>query len=91
MPATKLEIANAEFEKLKATQQSEIEDLESDLEIYAYPGDSRIQFRPSIFMSRSKRKRSILNLKQRILRLHVQKNRLKTRKRFQQAEIHQKA
>ena len=31
-----LEIANAELEKLKATQQSEIEDLESDLEISVY-------------------------------------------------------
>ena len=48
----KLEIANAEFEKLKATQQSEIEDLESDFEISSISQEiSKINFEQSVYES----------------------------------------
>ncbi len=41
-----LEIAKAEYEKLKSTQQSEIEDLEADLELASYfAGDIKDKFR----------------------------------------------
>ena len=47
-----LEIANAEFEKLKATQQSEIEDLESDLEISRISQEiSKINFEQAVYES----------------------------------------
>ncbi|TFH39461.1 MAG: HlyD family efflux transporter periplasmic adaptor subunit [Bacteroidia bacterium] len=58
-----LEIAMAEFDKLKATQQSEIEDLEADLEISRISLEiSKINFEQAIYESELTKKEINLRL-----------------------------
>jgi HlyD family secretion protein len=86
-----LEIANAEFEKLKATQQSEIEDLESDLEITRISQEiSKIKFDQAVYESEVTKKEINLNLETANISLVRAKEQIENKKKIQQEEIHQK-
>ena len=86
-----LEIANAEFEKLKATQQSEIEDLESDLEITRISQEiSKINFEQAIYDSEVAKKEINLKLETANIALARAKEQIENKKKIQQEEIFQK-
>jgi multidrug efflux pump subunit AcrA (membrane-fusion protein) len=86
-----LEIANAEFEKLKATQQSEIEDLESDLEISHISQEiSKINFEQAVYESEVTKKEINLKLETANIALERAKEQIENKKKIQQEEIYQK-
>jgi HlyD family secretion protein len=86
-----LEIANAEFEKLKATQQSEIEDLESDLEINRISQEiSKINFDQAVYESDVTKKEINLKLETANIALASAKEQINNKKKIQQEDIFQK-
>ena len=86
-----LEIANAEFEKLKATQQSEIEDLESDLEISRISQEiSKINLEQAVYDSEVAKKEINLKLETANIALARAKEQIENKKKIQQEEIYQK-
>lgn len=86
-----LEISNAEFEKLKATQQSEIEDLESDLEITLISQKiSKINFEQATFESEVTRKEINLKLETANIALARAKEQIENRKKIQKEDIFQR-
>lgn len=86
-----LEIANAEFEKLKATQQSEIEDLESDLEITLITQKiSKINFEQAAYESEVTKKEINLKLETANIALARAKEQIDNRKKIQKEDIFQK-
>jgi multidrug efflux pump subunit AcrA (membrane-fusion protein) len=86
-----LEIANAEFEKLKATQQSEIEDLESDLEISRISQEiSIINVEQSIYEPQVTKKELDLKLQSASIALERAKEQIENKKKIQQEDIFQK-
>lgn len=87
-----LEIANAEFEKLKATQQSEIEDLESDLEITQISQKiSKISFEQATYESEVTKKEINLKLETANIALARAKEQIENRKKIQKEDIFQKS
>lgn len=86
-----LEIATAEFEKLKATQQSEIEDLESDLEIARISQEiSKINFEQAVYESEVTKKEINLKLETANIALSRAKEQIENKKKIQQEDIFQK-
>ena len=86
-----LEIANAEFEKLKATQQSEIEDLESDLEITRISQKiSKINFEQATYESEVTKKEINLKLETANIALARAKEQIENRKKIQKEDIFQR-
>jgi multidrug resistance efflux pump len=86
-----LEIANAEFEKLKATQQSEIEDLESDLEISRISQEiSKINFDQAVYESEVTKKEINLKLETSNIALERAKEQIENKKKIQQEDLFQK-
>lgn len=86
-----LEIANAEFEKLKATQQSEIEDLEADLEIARISQEiSKINFEQAVYESDVAKKEINLKLETANISLARAKEQIENKKKIQQEDIFQK-
>ena len=86
-----LEIANAEFEKLKATQQSEIEDLESDLEINRISQEiSKINFDQAVFESDVTKKEINLKLETANIALARAKEQIENKKKIHREDIFQK-
>jgi HlyD family secretion protein len=86
-----LEIASAEFEKLKATQQSEIEDLESDLEISRISQEiSKINFEQAVYESDVTKKEINLKLESANIALERAKEQIENKKKIQQEDIFQK-
>jgi HlyD family secretion protein len=86
-----LEIANAEFEKLKATQQSEIEDLESDLEIARIAQEiSKINFEQAVYESDVTKKEINLKLETANIALVRAKEQIENKKKIQMEDIFQK-
>lgn len=86
-----LQIANAELEKLKATQQSEIEDLESDLEISNISYEiSKIKSEQAIYESEVTKKENNLNLEKAIIDLARAKEQIENKKKIQQEDVFQK-
>jgi HlyD family secretion protein len=86
-----LEIANAELEKLKATQQSEIEDLESDLEITRLSQEiSKINVDLSIYEPVVTKKEMDLQLQSANIALERAKEQIENKKKIQQEDIFQK-
>jgi len=86
-----LEIANAEFEKLKATQQSEIEDLESDLEITLITQKiSKINFEQAAYESEVTKKEINLKLETANIALARAKEQIDNRKKIQKEDVFQK-
>ncbi|MEA1876568.1 MAG: efflux RND transporter periplasmic adaptor subunit [Bacteroidota bacterium] len=87
----KLEIAQAEFEKMKATQESEIEDLEADLEITQISLEiSRINFTNARFESEITKKEINLQLKTSEISLERAKEQIDNKKRIHKEELLQK-
>ena len=87
----RLVIANAELEKLKATQQSEIADLESDLEITRLSLEiSKINFEQSVYESDITRKERKLQLDNAQVALERAKEQIENRKKIQQEDLFQK-
>jgi multidrug resistance efflux pump len=86
-----LEIANAELEKLKATQQSEIEDLESDLEITRISQEiSKINMELSIYEPAVTKKELDLKLESANIALERATEQIENKKKIQQEDILQK-
>jgi multidrug efflux pump subunit AcrA (membrane-fusion protein) len=87
-----LEIAQAEFEKLKATQQSEIEDLESDLEISRISQEiSKINFDQAVYESDVTKKEINLKLETANIALIRAKEQIDNKKKIQQEDLIQKS
>jgi HlyD family secretion protein len=86
----RLVIANAELEKLVATQQSAIDDLESDLEIARINREiSKINFEQSAFESDITRKEIALKLENAEISLGRAKEQIENRKKINQEELSQ--
>ena len=86
-----MEIANAEFEKLKATQQSEIEDLESDLEISRISQEiSKINLAQELYEPEVTKKELRLKLETANIALERAKEQIENKKKIQQQDIFQK-
>jgi HlyD family secretion protein len=84
-------IANAELEKLKATQQSEIADMESDLEITRISQEiQKINFEQSVFESDITKKEIKLKLDNANVALERAKEQIENRKKIQQEDLFQK-
>jgi len=87
----RLMIANAELEKLKATQQADIADLESDLEVARISQEiQKITFEQSTFESEIKKKEIKLQLENANVALERAKEQIENRKKIQQEELFQK-
>lgn len=87
----RLEIANAEYDKLKATQQSEIEDLESDYEVSRISQEiSTINFEQSVYESDITKKEIRLNLETANIALERAKEQIENKKKIQKEELYQK-
>ena len=88
----RIQIANAEFEKLKATQQSEIEDLESDLEITRISQEiSKINFEQAVYESEVTKKEINLKLVTANISLTRAKEQIENKKKIQREDIFQKS
>ncbi len=84
-------IANAELEKLKATQQSEIFDLESDLEITRISFEiTKINFDQSLYESEITKKEIKLKLDNAQVALDRAREQIENRIKIQQEDIFQK-
>jgi len=87
-----LEIAKAEYDKMKATQESEIEDLESDLEIARISQKiSEINFDQAVFESEISRKEINLKLESANIALQRAGEQIANRKKINQEELFQKS
>jgi HlyD family secretion protein len=87
-----LEIAVAEYEKLKATQNSEIEDLESDLEMSRISQEiSKINFEQAVYESDVTRKEINLKLETSNIALARAKENIENKKKIQKEELFQKS
>jgi len=86
-----LVIANAELDKLMATQQSEIADLESDLEISRISLEiSKINFEQSLYESEITKKEIKLKLENANVALGRAKEQIENRKKIQREDLFQK-
>jgi HlyD family secretion protein len=86
-----LEIAKAEYDKLKATQESEIEDLEADLEMARLSQEiSIITFDQAVFESEITRKEINLKLETANIALDRAREQIDNRKKIHQEELIQK-
>ncbi|MFH0760103.1 MAG: HlyD family efflux transporter periplasmic adaptor subunit [Bacteroidota bacterium] len=86
-----LEIAKAEYDKLKATQESDIEDLEADLEITRISQEiSKINFEQAVFESEVTRKEISLQLETANISLARAKEQIENKKKIHKEELIQK-
>jgi HlyD family secretion protein len=87
-----LEIANAEFEKIKATQESEIEDLEADLEIAQISQEiSRINFEQAVYEPEMTKKEINLKLESANIALVRAKEQIENKRKIQKEDLLQKS
>lgn len=87
-----LEIAKAEYDKMKATQESEIEDLEADLEIARISQEiSKINFDQAVFESDITRKEINLKLETANIALERAREQIGNRKKIHEQELFQKS
>lgn len=85
-----LEIANAELEKKKAVQESELADLEADYEVARLSYEiSKIDFEQSTFEADIKKKEIKLNLEQALIKLERAKEEIENKKRVQNEDLQQ--
>ncbi len=88
----RVEIAKAEYEKLKATQESEIEDLEADLEIAKISQQiSQINFDNAQFESDVKKKEIQLQLETAVISLERAEEQIINKKKIHVEELKQKS
>jgi len=86
-----IEIANAEYEKLKATQESEIEDLEADLEITGISQQiSQINFDNAQFESDITKREIKLQLQTANISLERAREQIDNKKKIHKEELYQK-
>lgn len=87
-----LEIAKAEYEKLKSTQQSEIEDLEADLELARISQEiSRINFETSIYEPSVTKQEIALKLESATIALNRAKEQIENKKIIHREDLIQKS
>ena len=87
-----LEIARAEYEKLKSTQVSEIEDLEADLELARISQEiSRINFETSIYEPEATKKEIKLKLESATIALNRAKEQIENKKVIHREDLIQKS
>ena len=87
-----LEIAKAEYEKLKSTQQSEIEDLEADLELARISQEiSKINFETSIYEPEATKKEIQLKLESATIALNRAKEQIENKKIIHKEDLIQKS
>jgi multidrug resistance efflux pump len=86
-----LEIAKAEYEKMKATQESEIEDLKADLEITSISREiSEINYENAVFESEITKREIKLQLETANITLERAKEQIENKKKIHQEELFQK-
>ena len=86
-----IEIAKAEYEKLKATQESEIEDLDADLRITTISHEiSGINYENARFESEIKKKEIKLQMETATISLERAKEQIANKKRIHKEELYQK-
>lgn len=86
-----LEIAKAEYDKLKATQESEIEDLEADLEIARISQEiSEINFDQAVYESEITKKEIRLKLETANISLERAKEQIENKKKIHLEDLFQK-
>jgi len=86
-----LEIANAEFEKLKAIQESEIEDLEAELNITRISQEiAKINFEQAVYESEVTKKEINLKLESSNIALVRAQEQIDNKKKIQKEELFQK-
>lgn len=87
-----LEIAKAEFDKMQATQQSEIEDLEADLQIARISQEiSKINFDQAVFESEITRKEINLKLETANIALERVQEQIENKKKINEEDLFQKS
>jgi HlyD family secretion protein len=87
-----LEIAKAEYEKLKSTQQSEIEDLEADLELAGISQEiSKINFETSIYEPSVTKQEIALKLESATIALNRAKEQIENKKIIHREDLIQKS
>jgi HlyD family secretion protein len=87
-----LEIAEAEYEKLKSTQQSEIEDLEADLELAMISTEiSKINSETSIYEPEATQKEIKLKLESATIAFERAKEQIENKKVIQREDLLQKS
>lgn len=87
-----LEIARAEYEKLKSTQQSEIEDLEADLELALISQEiSKINFETSVYEPEATKKEIQLKLESATIALNRAKEQIENKKIIHKEDLIQKS
>jgi HlyD family secretion protein len=87
-----LEIARAEYEKLKSTQQSEMEDLEADLELAGISQEiSRINFETAAYEPEATRKEIKLKLESATIALNRAREQIENKKIIHREDLVQKA
>jgi HlyD family secretion protein len=86
-----LEIARAEYEKLISTQQSEIEDLEADLELAGISREiSQINFETSVYEPEATKKEIKLKLESATIALNRAKEQIENKKIIHKEDLIQK-
>ena len=87
-----LEIAKAEYEKLKSTQQSEIEDLDADLDLARISQEiSRINFETSIYEPSVTKQEIALKLESATIALNRAKEQIENKKIIHREDLIQKS
>jgi HlyD family secretion protein len=87
-----LEIAKAEYEKMKSTQQSEIEDLEADLELARISQEiSRLNFETSTYEPEATKKEIKLKLESATIALNRAQEQIQNKKVIHHEDLVQKA
>jgi len=87
-----LEIASADYEKLKSTQQSEIEDLEADLELARLSQEiSKINFETSVYEPEATKKEIKLKLESATIALERAKEQIENKKIIHKEDLIQKS
>jgi multidrug efflux pump subunit AcrA (membrane-fusion protein) len=87
-----LEIAKAEYEKLQSTQQSEIQDLEADLELARISQEiSKINFETSVYEPEVTKKEIQLKLESATIALNRAKEQIENKKLIHKEDLIQKS
>jgi len=87
-----LEIAKAEYEKMKSTQQSEIEDLEADLELAHISQEiSKTNFETSVYEPEATKKEIKLKLESATIALNRAKEQIENKKVIHHEDLLQKS
>ncbi|MDR1517130.1 MAG: efflux RND transporter periplasmic adaptor subunit [Dysgonamonadaceae bacterium] len=88
---SRLEISYAELEKMKAQQESELEELKADYEVTRISQEiSKIRFESAVYESEVKKKEIELNLEKAVIALDNARETIENREKIQKEDIKQK-